>query len=299
MDDGSNDQLWRFIIENSDVRGQIVRLGSAWQEVLKRHDYPETIRPTLGNSLCAISLLGATIKFQRSIILQVTGQGPARMLVTQATHDHTVRGLATWRGELPSAAASGGPPPLDELFGTGRLVMTIDPGRDGDQYQSVVPLVGGSIGAVLEHYFEMSEQLPSRFWFAVDGDVAVGLMLQRMPREGADTDAWNRCVIKTDTVTDGELLNLAPLTLLRRLFGEERLAVYSPQAVRFHCPCSRERTSTTLQMLGEVEVRDILAERGSVEVVCEFCNEAYEFDAVDVEALFRENVQSTVPERSH
>jgi molecular chaperone Hsp33 len=197
---------------------------------------------------------------------------------------------------LPASAA---PLPLDELFGSGRLVMTIDPGRDGDQYQSVVPLVGSSIGSVLEHYFETSEQLPSRFWFAVDGDVAVGLMLQRMPREGADTDAWDRCVIKTDTVTEDELLGLAPLTVLRRLFGEEQLAVYQPRPVRFHCPCSRERISTTLQMLGEVEVRDILAERGSVEVVCEFCNEAYQFDAVDAEALFRENVQSAAPERSH
>jgi len=41
-----------------------------------------------------------------------------------------------------------------------------------------------------------------------------------------------------------------------------------------------------LQGLGEAEMRDTLEEQGQVEVHCDFCNEPYRFDAVDIEALF-------------
>jgi molecular chaperone Hsp33 len=41
-----------------------------------------------------------------------------------------------------------------------------------------------------------------------------------------------------------------------------------------------------LQGLGEAETQSVLAERGEVEVRCDFCNRAYVFDAVDVARLF-------------
>ena len=47
-----------------------------------------------------------------------------------------------------------------------------------------------------------------------------------------------------------------------------------------------------LQGLGEAETRAVLAERGEVEVRCDFCNRAYVFDAVDVAQLFNSGVPS-------
>jgi molecular chaperone Hsp33 len=41
-----------------------------------------------------------------------------------------------------------------------------------------------------------------------------------------------------------------------------------------------------LQSLGEVEMRSVLAEQSMVQVHCDFCNRAYEFDSVDVGKLF-------------
>ena len=41
-----------------------------------------------------------------------------------------------------------------------------------------------------------------------------------------------------------------------------------------------------LRMLGRDEVDSILAERGSIEVRCEFCNLGYVFDPVDAAGLF-------------
>ena len=55
---------------------------------------------------------------------------------------------------------------------------------------------------------------------------------------------------------------------------------------RFECNCSRSRSGRMLLALGRDEVDSILAERGNVEVTCDFCNARYAFDAVDVAHLF-------------
>jgi len=88
------------------------------------------------------------------------------------------------------------------------------------------------------------------------------------------------------TLTAGELVDLPADELLRRLFHEEDLRVFDPAPVYFQCNCSRDRVNGILRSLGEPEVRDILRERGEVEVRCEFCNRAWQYDAVDVGALF-------------
>ena len=41
-----------------------------------------------------------------------------------------------------------------------------------------------------------------------------------------------------------------------------------------------------LKMLGREEVDGVIEERGHVEMHCEFCNQRYEFDPVDVAQLF-------------
>jgi molecular chaperone Hsp33 len=41
-----------------------------------------------------------------------------------------------------------------------------------------------------------------------------------------------------------------------------------------------------LRALGEDEVRDVLRERGQIEVGCDFCGRQERFDAVDVARLF-------------
>jgi molecular chaperone Hsp33 len=46
--------------------------------------------------------------------------------------------------------------------------------------------------------------------------------------------------------------------------------------------------------MGRTELEDILAERGVIEVTCEYCSERYRFDKVDVENILSQ--QRTVPE---
>jgi len=215
------------------------------------------------------------------------------LLVVQATPSLAVRGVARWRGELPS-----GRPSVEALSGGGQMTVTVESEDRASRYQGIVPLAGERLADCFESYFTQSEQLPTRLWLVATGEHASGLLLQRLP-SGASASAeeiehsaaagdedWNRILHLAATLTDAELSNLPADELLRRLFHEEDVRVFEPAPVFFQCACSRDRVSGILRSLGEPEVRDILKERGSVEVRCEFCNRAWQYDAVDVGALF-------------
>jgi molecular chaperone Hsp33 len=88
------------------------------------------------------------------------------------------------------------------------------------------------------------------------------------------------------TLTRDELLTLDADTVLRRLFWEEQLTRYEPLHPSFACRCSRERVRGMLRGLGRDESDSLIAERGLVEVGCDFCGVQYHFDAVDVGEMF-------------
>ena len=188
---------------------------------------------------------------------------------------------------------------LDELTGSGRLAITLYPGTMGERYQGIIDLQKDSLAQCLEDYFRQSEQLATRLWLAADGEAAGGMLLQELPRETQDDDAWARDVHLGETIRHDELLQLPAREILHRLYHEEDVRLFEGEPVSFRCGCSRERIEAMLRGLGHGEVLDIIEEQGAVRVDCEFCNQRYEFDRVDVEALFAAADQPDVPTTRH
>jgi molecular chaperone Hsp33 len=298
-----NDQLQKFMFNTAPVRGEIVSLRSTWQEVLARRSYPAPVRTVLGEMMAACALLSANLKFDGTLIMQVYGEGPVRMLVVQCNSSLSLRATAklaegaeeTLRDDMSFAE-------LVNQHGHGRCVITLDPSdkKPGHQpYQGIVPLSGengplASMAEVLEHYMHHSEQLDTRLWLAADTDRAVGMLLQKLPGDGGivphpgelDADTWQRVCHLGSTLSNAELLKEEPDTVFRRLFWQEKVQHFEPAQARFQCSCSREKVGGMLKMLGREEVDGVIEERGSVEVHCEFCNQRYDFDPVDVAQLF-------------
>jgi molecular chaperone Hsp33 len=182
-------------------------------------------------------------------------------------------------------------------------VITIVP-TDADQsYQGIVTLDGDTVAEVLEHYMARSEQLETRFWLACDGRRAAGMLLQRLPESSSrwhqDEDAWERAVAVSETLTREELLDLPAEELVHRLFHQELVRAFEASPVSFRCSCSRERVAAMLRMLGLDEVRTIVAERGTIEVCCDFCNRRYGFDPVDAEQIFATQTLLTADPTRH
>lgn len=302
-------ELHKFLFEGLPVRGMLVRLTEGWQELLSRREpgqeYPPELRDLLGEMSAAAVLMQANIKFNGALVLQVFGDGPVKLAVSEVQPDLSFRSTAKCVGAVEPGATLEA---MVNLHGQGRCAITLDP-KDkfpGQQpYQGVVPLHGDhreplqKVSEVLEHYMLQSEQLDTRLVLAANGDIAAGLLIQRLPVEGEGnlegkrneddiglSDAFNRISILAGTLTAEELLTLDADTILRRLFWEETVTRFEPQAPRFACTCSRERVGQMLRGLGRDEVDSVLAERGDVEIGCDFCGRHYRFDAVDVGALF-------------
>jgi len=281
------DTRQRFVIENSNVRGQLVSLDATFRAVLDRHSYPRPVGDLLGETLAASALLSATIKFEGALTLQLQGRGPVPLLVAECTSGRSLRGLARWKGDPPESTDR-------NWLGPATLALTIAPVR-GERYQGIVAVDRGEPARAIENYFARSEQLPTRLWLAAHESRATGLLLQRLPTRAGDPDAWQRAGHLTSTLGQRELLELPGREILRRLFNQEELRVFEPEPVSFRCSCSRDRVARVLIALGPKELRSVLRAKRFVSVRCDFCNHRYAFDPVDVEQLFADPLSPAAP----
>lgn len=311
------DSLQKFLFENNPVRGVLVDLSASWRHVQERHEYPVVVQTMLGEMLAACALLSANLKFEGTIIMQIHGDGPVKLLVAESctSADGPMKIRAT--AKMSEQAVLAGNESLQALVnvnGQGRFIITLDPENKlpgQNPYQGIVPLDGEEISTAIENYMMRSEQLDTKLWLAADANVARGLLLQKLPGIGgtASTDAqqaqlseaersehelevWQHVVALASTLKRTEMLSTDINTLMRRLFWDEDLRVFAPQALQFHCTCTREKVGDMLRMLGADEVGEALKDLGSLNVNCQFCGMAYEFDAVDCAQLFIEQSAS-------
>jgi molecular chaperone Hsp33 len=308
-------QLHKFLFDGLPVRGMLVQLTDVWQEVLKRRAsnqetgaYPEPVRKLLGEMTAASVLMQSNIKFNGALVMQIFGDGPLKLAVVEVQPDLSLRATGKVVGEIGN---SHGLADMVNVHNQGRCAITLDPLNKlpGQQpYQGVVPLFDDhgkrlhQFSQVLEHYMLQSEQLDTTLVLAANDTTAAGLLIQRLPVMGegnlsarataADEDQigknedYNRIAILAASLQADELLSLDADTILRRLFWEETLVRFEPLTPKFACSCNRERVSQMIRSLGIEETESILAERGDVEVGCDFCGQQYRFDPIDAAGIF-------------
>ncbi|MDO6527350.1 Hsp33 family molecular chaperone HslO [Motilimonas sp. 1_MG-2023] len=281
------DHLHRFLFEDYDVRGELVQLSQSYQDVLRNHNYPAAIERLVGELFVATSLLTATLKFEGHINVQLQGDGPVHLAAINGDHNQALRGVARYKS-TPADDAN-----LTEMVGKGFLLITITP-NEGERYQGVVELVGNSLTDSLENYFAQSEQLATKLILKTglynDQKMAAGLLLQKLPTAKEEHEAeFSHVTTLAETLKDDELFGLDAETLLYRLYHQEAVRIFEPQAIVFECGCSREKCEGALLSVEKSELLDILQEKGQIDMDCEYCRTAYHFDALDVEALFATN----------
>ena len=290
------DFLYRFQLERSGVRGAIARLDHAWRRIRDNGDYDEATARLLGRTLAANALFTSGLKFEGRLSIHLRDSGALRLLFADCTHDGRLRGIA----RVDASAAS---QPTAMLVPGARLAITIENAATESRYQGLVPVEDGDLVHALEGYFRRSEQLPTKLALAAGAQRCGGLMLQQVAIAGGaplgDADGWNRAEHLLATLTDAELLELPPEQVLLRLFHEEGVRLQPPQALAFGCTCSRERVGEVLRSLGREENESVLAEQGSIQITCEFCNRRYVFDEDDVAALFAADSPAEPPPTRH
>jgi len=278
-------EVQRFVLEDSGIRGVLVRLEETWQQVVAAHDYPPAVRALLGEGVVATLLLATGLKTTPSVSLQLQSQGPLKLLLIQCADGRRVRGLASFK-----AGAEGAP-----LLGGGKLVVNLDTGKPNGFFQGIVPLTSPKLEECLESYFAQSEQLETRLVLRSRDARVAGLLLQVLPGHGEEraTDAFAAAAACAATVSAGELTALAAEELLPKLFAGQSIRLFSAHPVTHDCRCTPERLAGVVRMLGQDEVKSLLAEQGHVELKCEFCNRAFRYDDLQVDAIMRGTPQAS------
>lgn len=290
-----NNYSRRFTLDNLDIRGQVVRLTDVWRDMHDARHYPANIRQFLGELACVAVLIGAGLKRPGRAALQIqrkrnerderadgaeTFAGP--LAVLDCTEALALRGMSANREDSRHCADT-----FSEWVQDCTLAMTLTYAETSQIYQSIVPVSGLSVAECFEHYFDLSEQLPTHLWLAANETGAGALLLQKLPdADKKDPDGWARVEQLAASVSDQELTTLPAEQLLARLFSEEDVRVYEAKPVSYACRRDVQKVETMLRSLGREEVEATLAELGIVEVKDDICNQVYRFDAEAVKRLF-------------
>ncbi|PXA86612.1 Hsp33 family molecular chaperone [Caulobacter sp. D4A] len=284
-----DDLVSAFQIEGLPVRGRVVRLGEAVNEVLTRHAYPEPVANLLGEACALAALVGSSLKFEGRLIVQAQGDGPVRYVVVDYDTTGGLRGYCRF-DEAEVAAVSEGfvRPGAKTLLGGGVFIMTLDQGPDMERYQGVTAIEGESLALCAEQYFMQSEQIPTRVRLAV-GQVdtgegptwrAGGVLIQTIAGDeirGETKEAWNHAQALFETTGEDELVDptVPTTTLLWRLFNEDGVRLIEEKPLRAFCRCSEERIGVVLQSFSPEEKAEMIEPDGKIHVTCEYCSRVY------------------------
>lgn len=299
----SSDFILPFQLDNVSVRGRLVKLKKSMQEILENHQYPFLVNQLLEELVSLTTALASLFKFEGIFTLQVSGDGPIRLMVVDMTHEGHIRTCARFDEEkimkLPKTTKS-----LHMLVGVGNMALTIDQDHSNDRYQGVVQLEGSTLSECLHHFFRQSDQLETGVVaFAQsennpEGSLTGALIIQRMPLAShlsveeieQENDGWLKSLSILGTSTAKELLSedLSAEDFLFRLFWEDGVRVFEKRSVIAKCRCSEDRIFQMLKTFSSTDVQDMI-ENGKISVTCEFCSQLYEFDP---QALLETSISS-------
>lgn len=294
----SDDLAAAFQIEGWPVRGRLVRLGETIDSILSAHAYPEPVAALLGEACALAALVGSSLKFEGRLIVQAQGDGPVRYVVADYDTEGHLRGYCRFdEAEVEAASQGFARPGARTLLGQGVFVMTLDRGPDFERTQGITPIEGESLSLAAEHYFEQSEQVPTKVRLSVGSvttDVgsswrAGGALIQLIAGDaarGSTEEVWDRSRALFQTLADDELLDptITPETLLFRLFHEDGVRLEDARALKAQCRCSRDRIAAVLTSFSPDERAGMVEDDGKIRVTCEYCASVYELEPAEITA---------------
>ncbi len=278
--------LNRYLFTNAHARGELVQLSSSFKSIIKNHNYPTGVEKLLGELLSATCLLTATLKFEGDITVQLQGDGPVGYMSVSGNNKQQMRGIAKMAEETSAET-------LQTLIGKGTMIITIRPSV-GEAYQGVVALDKDNLADCLAHYFEVSEQIPTKIWLFSDTEqqLTAGALVQLLPdgdgsienKEQQLSDFEHLCQL-TNTIKSEEVFSLEAEALLYRLYHQEQVNIFEPQMVSYVCGCSADKCLSAISQIEPSEIKAILAEQGKISMTCDYCITTYDFDELSLKSF--------------
>lgn len=278
------DQLLHFTIAARDVRGRIVRLDRVIDEILSVHNYPAAIANILAEAITITAVIGATLKNEdgQMTIQAQSNAGIISLLVCDYIGG-AVRGYAKFDQQKLDDSQDYS---LASMFADGFLAITIDRAKEG-RYQGIVPLDSASLTQCVEHYFEQSEQLPTKIIYGMNDDHITGaILVQHLPdgEQGKerlhvrlDHPQWEHVKILSQSMSAAELSdsNIPLEEIAWRLFHEEEVRIETGAHITKGCRCNEAHIRDVIGKFPDAERQDMANEDGQIVVDCKFCSKDF------------------------
>ncbi len=295
----ADDVVVAFRTQNSNIRGRLVRLGAALDQIVAPHAMPDLAGRALSEALALAALCGSALPQGGNLNLLTRSDGAVSILVADYAASGRLRGYARYDAAALAAFAQSATRE-GTVLGIGHLAITLDSGPGEERYQGVLAFENAPLSSTVGAYFQQRENLPTFIRTAVAEHYvaprsaqqsetrwhrrAGGLMVQSLgasldqDAEEQDND-WKRVEMLAATVEDLELLDpgLTAERLLLRLFHEEAVVLERIIPLSSFCRCSREKVENVLLAFGAAELSDMLDDNGQIVVTCEFCTKRYVF----------------------
>ena len=278
------DQLIRATAADGGIRAVGAITTKLTSVARERHKLSYVATAALGRTMTAGLLMASSMKRVGSRVnVRIKGDGPLKGLLVDAGLDGTVRGyVGNPNVELPPNQY--GKLDVGGAVGNGFLYVVRDVGY-GYPYSSTVELVSGEIGEDVAHYLVTSEQTPSAVVLGVfvgaQGDTASGgMLIQVLPKAARDEALVKRLESRVAALQGFTPLLQAGKSLpeiFQDILGDMGLHIFpETQILRIHSVSSFDRMLGALKILGEDELRDMIAKDNGAEATCDFCGEVYQ-----------------------
>lgn len=287
--DQQKDRILRGTALGGKVRAFAVRTTDLVEELRSRHDTFPVVTAALGRTVSAAAMMGAMLKGDERLSIQVRGDGPIGLIAAESNAIGEVRGyvhnphveLTNIRpGKMDVAAAVGR---------TGHIHVIKDLGLK-EPYRGSVPIISGELAEDFTYYFAVSEQTNSAVSLGVlvspDYTVASagGFIIQLLPGiTDEEITELERALGAIPPMTEMLEEGLSLEDILKRVVPD--VSILDETDVKFSCDCTQERVERALISLGRDEIQQMIDEDGKAEVSCHFCNETYTFDVEQLKSV--------------
>ena len=271
------DLITRFLINNSSIRGNIIRIKNSLAELKKSLAIPEQIASSFNEIVTVCPMLAATLKFEGGLILQIQGKKSLKLIIAESDNDFKIRGTIKLTENTKET--------FQDLIQDAIVALTVIHKDQKTPYQGIIEVGSGEIKAMIEHYLTQSMQIKSKVFFHQTKTETFGVLFQELPHENEEQkliteSLWNDIdLIKSDNLSDG------PEQFLKNIFSQNDVQIFEEQPVEHECSCNQEKIYKTISLIQENEIYSSI-KNDCIEMVCEYCQKKYTVTKEEIDIIF-------------
>ncbi|MBL6727268.1 MAG: Hsp33 family molecular chaperone HslO [Methylophilaceae bacterium] len=275
-----SDLITRFIINNSSIRGNIIRIKNSLGELKKSLTIPEQLTSSFNEIITVCPMLAATLKFEGGLILQIQGKKSLKLIIAESDNDFKIRGTIKLSEHTNES--------FRDLIQDAIVALTVIHKDQKTPYQGIIEVGSGEIKAMIEHYLTQSMQIKSKVFFHQTKNESFGVLFQELPHENEEQkliteSLWNDIdLINSNALSDG------PEQFLKNIFTQNDVQIFKEHAVQYECSCNQEKIYKTISLIQENEIYSSIKD-DCIEMVCEYCHKKYTVTKEEIDIIFNKN----------